>query len=193
MRIEARAGRREGVGQRRRKRHACGEGSAQEAGFQDTRGAHIEHAVHARNFRGVEAQRLVEARRALPSRKEGIRDAGRGAAREVEGRGVVAAQSACTERARLKAGGSGTRGAHRKHAPHGCDAGRVEAQRLVELTRPVHLPSRKGGMRCEARCSSGGGRAWGSGGENDVHAEGPTQGLGPGHARSARGTWRTCS
>eukprot|EP00964_Phaeocystis_antarctica_P155170 scaffold124174_cov48-Phaeocystis_antarctica.AAC.3 len=79
MRIEARAGRREGVGQRRRKRHACGEGSAQEAGFQDTRGAHIEHAVHARNFRGVEAQRLVEARRALPSRKEGIRDAGRGA------------------------------------------------------------------------------------------------------------------
>ena len=31
MRTEARAGRREGVGQRRRKRHACGEGSAQEA------------------------------------------------------------------------------------------------------------------------------------------------------------------
>ena len=28
--------------------------------------------------------------------------------------------------------GGSTRGAHQEHVPHGCDAGRVEAQRLVE-------------------------------------------------------------
>ena len=36
-------------------------------------GAHPEHVVHARDVGGVEAQRLVERRRALPSRKEGMR------------------------------------------------------------------------------------------------------------------------
>ena len=38
----------------------------------------------------------------------------------------------------------GTRGAHPEHAAHGCDTGRVEAQRLVEGYRA--LPSRKGGL-----------------------------------------------
>ena len=37
--------------------------------------------------------------------------------------------------------GQGTRGAHLKHVPHVCDAGRVEAQRLVERRSP--LPSNK--------------------------------------------------
>ena len=36
-------------------------------------GAHPEHVDHVRDAGGVEAQRLVERRRALPSRKGGIR------------------------------------------------------------------------------------------------------------------------
>ena len=54
-------------------------------------------------------------------------------------------------RARLKAGGQGTGGAHVEHADHGRDAGRVEAERLVERKRV--LPSRKGrsGKRYTAR------------------------------------------
>ena len=63
-----------------------------------------------------------------------------------EGVGSMAAtQSACTGWAQLKAvgAGQGTRGAHREHAVHGRDLGRVEAERLVELVRV--LPSRKAG------------------------------------------------
>ena len=52
-------------------------------------------------------------------------------------------------------GAQGTRGAHVEHAVSVRDAGRVEAERLVE--RPRVLPSRKVGM----------------------HREGPTQGCGP--------------
>ena len=36
------------------------------------RGAHFEHGPHVRDAGRVEAQRLVERRRGLPSRKEGI-------------------------------------------------------------------------------------------------------------------------
>ena len=71
---------------------------------------------------------------------------------EVEGR--VGRQRHARGGLRLKAG---TRGAHTEHELHVRDAGRVEAQRLVELMRV--LPSRKGGMRCGARCWPGGGRA----------------------------------
>ena len=52
----------------------------------------------------------------------------------------------------------GTRGAHTKHFLHGRDAGRVEAQRLVERLR--FLPSRKEGdtvrgkVRGEVRAGS---------------------------------------
>ena len=42
-------------------------------GAKGTRGAHPEHGVHGRDAGGVEAQRLVEGRRALPSRREGMR------------------------------------------------------------------------------------------------------------------------
>jgi hypothetical protein len=38
--------------------------------------AHREHVVHGRDAGGVEAQRLVEGRRALPSRREGMRCGG---------------------------------------------------------------------------------------------------------------------
>jgi len=60
----------------------------------------------------------------------------------------------------------GTRGAHRKHLLHGCDAGRVEAQRLVERRR--FLPGRKASIGRGATCRPGGGRAWGSGGASSV-------------------------
>ena len=69
-------------------------------------------------------------------------------------------QAACTGRDRLKAvGGHGTRGAHGEHAVRVCDAGHVEAERLVERRRV--LPSRKAGMRCGKRCGLGGVRALG--------------------------------
>eukprot|EP00964_Phaeocystis_antarctica_P009640 scaffold5248_cov49-Phaeocystis_antarctica.AAC.3 len=54
------------------------------------RGAHVEHAVHVRDAGRVEAQRLVERRRVLPSRKEGVRCGARCGPR-VGGRGPVAA------------------------------------------------------------------------------------------------------
>eukprot|EP00964_Phaeocystis_antarctica_P072327 scaffold44213_cov50-Phaeocystis_antarctica.AAC.3 len=99
-------------------------------------------------------------------------DAGGGAGRESGGRGSAAAQAACTGWARLKTGGQGTRGAHIKHVAHGCDAGRVEAQRLVERRRA--LPSQKKGMRCGGSgCGPGGERACGGGGASGMHGGGP--------------------
>ena len=53
------------------------------------------------------------------------------------------------------------RGAHGEHAAHVRDAGRVEAQRLVERLRV--LPSRKEGVQCGVRFGPGGGRAWAGG------------------------------
>ena len=44
-------------------------------------------------------------------------------------------------------------GTHSKHAPHVCDLGRVEGQRLVEGTRA--LPSRKVGLRGEGEVRAG--------------------------------------
>ena len=72
-----------GGGRPRRKRRA-GEGSSADW-EQGTRGAHPEHVVHGRDLGRVEAQRLVEGRRVLPSRNEGTR-CERGAGREATGR-----------------------------------------------------------------------------------------------------------
>ena len=74
---EVRPGRREGIGWRRRKRHARGGGPTQKA--VGTRGAHVEHAEHVRDLGRVEAERLVEFLRGLPSRTRRACDAGRGA------------------------------------------------------------------------------------------------------------------
>ena len=72
------------------------------------------------------------------------------------------------------------RGARPKHVEHGCNAGRVETQRLVECLRA--LPSRKKGMRGEVR-GTGGGRAvrWR---RREQRARGrvPTGDRGAGHA-----------
>ena len=58
-----------------------------------------------------------------------------------KGRGAGAVHAACRRGPEWGSAGRGTRGAHPKHALHGCDAGRVEAQRLLEHRRV--LPSRK--------------------------------------------------
>ena len=84
-------------------------------------------------------------------------------------------------------GGQGTRGAHKEHAVHVRDLGRVEAERLVERRRV--LPSRKGGMQRGERCGPGGVRALGGGGAIGTHGAGPNSRLWePGHAGSAPGT-----
>ena len=74
---------------------------------------------------------------------------------EVDGPGGVRAlgggdaSGMCTGRARLKAWGPGhERGAHREHGAHGRDAGRVEAERLVERLRVLPRVERRA---CGAR------------------------------------------
>ena len=170
-------------------------------GDQGTRGAHVEHVVHECDAGRVEAQRLVERHRALPSRKGGIRCGARCGRRGGNGVGR-------RRRKRHARGGpdsrlgatQGTRGAHPEHVAHVRDAGRVEAQWLVERLRL--LPSRKEGMRCGARCA---GRAalaarelglGAAAGESGAHAEDPTGGLEgqstPGPRPRAAGAPRTC-
>ena len=73
------------------------------------------------------------------------------------------ARAACMRRARLKAGGQGTRGAHVEHVLHVRDAGRVEAQRLIERIR--ELPRVKRGVYgvgrgARYREAGGVGRRW---------------------------------
>ena len=58
-----------------------GEGPTQGWRGQGTCGAHVEHPAHARDLGRVEAERLVERRRVLPSQKARACDAGRGAPR----------------------------------------------------------------------------------------------------------------
>eukprot|EP00964_Phaeocystis_antarctica_P149894 scaffold117165_cov54-Phaeocystis_antarctica.AAC.3 len=153
-------------------------------------GAHVEHGVHGCDAGGVEAQRLVERRRDLPRVERKACDAGRGADREAAevaaGRGARSVQ----ERARLQIGSKARRGAHVEHPANVCDAGGVEAQRLVE--RPRALP------RVERRACDAGrdaDREAGGGGQpRCTHRAGEElsadweQGTG----RSARRTWSPC-
>ena len=129
---------REGVGRWQCKRHAQGGPDFKAVGGQGTRGAHLEHGLHARDAgRHVEAQRLVERIRVLPSREGGI---GRGACGRGDG-GVGGRGGASSALGGPNRGGGrqGTRVAHRKHILRVRDAGHVEAQRLVERLRV--LPS----------------------------------------------------
>ena len=123
-------------------------------------GAHRNHSFHRRDHGRVEAQRLIERPRVLSSHKEGIHDAGREVrAGRQAGVGRRPKRHTHGERARLRVGDPGTRGAHLKHSFHSRDLGRVEAQRLIE--RPCVLSSHKEGI-CEAGgevCGLGGARA----------------------------------
>ena len=137
--------RREGAGWGRRKRHEWGGLDSRLGGS----GAHVEHAVHGRDAGRVEAERLVEHRRVLPSRKAGMQCGKRCGLRGVRALGGGNAIGMHEEGPTQGWGGQGTRGAHVEHLVHGRDLGRVEAERLVERLR--FLPSRKAGMRCGKR------------------------------------------
>eukprot|EP00964_Phaeocystis_antarctica_P009991 scaffold5448_cov59-Phaeocystis_antarctica.AAC.3 len=102
-------------------------------------GAHLKHAVHVLDTGRVEAQRLIERVRALPSHTEarGGRHGGLGCARARGGGGGARSVHGGTDRALWARHACG--GAHVKHVAHARDAGRVEAQQLVERLRP--LPS----------------------------------------------------
>jgi hypothetical protein len=60
-------------GTRRQRRHARSGPDSRLGGQGHARGAHLEHVAHGRDAGGVEAQRLVEGVRGLPSRREGMR------------------------------------------------------------------------------------------------------------------------
>ena len=162
-------------------------------GGQGTRGAHAEHEFHGRDLGRVEAERLVERRRALPSRKAGVRRGKR------YGPGGVGAL-----------GGGDASSVHREGPTHTrlvgarARAERTRNMKLMSLTLDVSKLSSWSNAcvscRVERRaCDAGRGAAREAYGRREVvgwrrrkrHArgEGPTQGLwGPGHARSAPGT-----
>ena len=108
------------------------------------RGAHHQHVAHVCDAGRVQAQRLVERIRVLPSPRGGMESrkcrlrGGRGA------RGGGGASSVQREDQTGDVAAGYGRGARLEHVVHGCDAGRVEAQRLVE--RICVLPSPRGGM-----------------------------------------------
>eukprot|EP00964_Phaeocystis_antarctica_P113913 scaffold77878_cov55-Phaeocystis_antarctica.AAC.2 len=124
--------------------------------------AHVEHLVHGCDAGGVEAQRLVERRRVLPRVGRRAYDVVRGA--EYRERPEVAGDrgaSGVQGRARLQIGSRARGGAHPEHAVHGCDAGGVEAQRLVERRRVLPRVGRRAydvGRGAEYREAGGGGR-----------------------------------
>ena len=72
-----------------------------EATGRATRGAHVKHVVHVRDAGRVEAQRLVERRRGLPSRKGKHNKSGDRRAGRREGVGAAAAQAGCRQRTQL--------------------------------------------------------------------------------------------
>jgi len=192
-RCEPGGGRACGVVAARQARRARGWPDVRPGGQGHARRAHVEHPAHVSDAGGVEAQRLVEGRRVLPSRREGMRRGGERC--EPEGGRACGVVAAHKRHARgwpdSSLGGQGhARRAHREHGAHGRDAGGVKAQRLVEGRR--FLPSRREGMRCGGkRCEPGGGRAWGVVAARQARrARGwPDSRLGgQGHARSARRT-----
>eukprot|EP00964_Phaeocystis_antarctica_P163377 scaffold139455_cov96-Phaeocystis_antarctica.AAC.1 len=97
------------------------------------------------------------------------------------GRGAGAVHAVCREDS-IGHGGHGTRRAHRKHVAHVRDAGRVEAQWLVERIRGLeHVAHARDAGRVEAQwlverrlygaaCRVRGGRVWGVCGASSVQA-----------------------
>ena len=118
--------------------------------------AHLKHLLHVRDLGRVKAERLVERRRALPSRKADVQCEKKYGVRALGGSD---AKAACTGRDRLKAVGVRARAEHREHKIHVCDAGsvpignvRVEILQVVEEVRHVgdgrDVPVGDGAVRC---------------------------------------------
>eukprot|EP00964_Phaeocystis_antarctica_P069685 scaffold42367_cov61-Phaeocystis_antarctica.AAC.5 len=118
--------------------------------------AHVEHVAHVCDAGRVESQRLVERRRVLPSR-ERVGHTTRGEVRAGR-RKALGDNRAGRRRARIYRLGADARRGHLEHGGHRGDAGRIEAQRLVE--RPCVLPSRNEGIRCGVRCCGPADRRW---------------------------------
>ena len=145
-------------------------------------GAHRKHGAHVCDARGVEAQRLIERRRALPRVDRRAYDAGRCGPWKWEAAGGRGASSV-HRRARLQIGSS-MRGAHREHGAHVCDAGGVEAQRLIERRRALPRVERR--AYDAGRCGPWKWEAAGDRGGKQRAGEGATADWGAGHAeRSA--------
>jgi hypothetical protein len=136
--------------------------SSSECGQKAQAEAHIEHSAHGCDAGGVKAQRLVERHRSLPSPR-GATDRGKTRGTEMwhterEGRNTQRARRArgpareCGQKAQAEAQAE----AHIEHSAHGCDAGGVKAQQLVESSRT--LPSPKGasdrGKRVARKCGT---------------------------------------
>ena len=159
---------------------------------QGTRRAHEEHLAHVRDLGRVEAERLVERPRVLPSQKGGHEM--REEVRPGEGVGRRRRKWHARGGPDSRLGGEqGTRGAHLKHAVYisvTFDVSKLSGW----LNARVSCRVERAGMRCAARCGLSA-RAWGGGDASGMHEEGPTQGCvgGAGHARSARRTSGACS
>jgi len=193
---EVRAGWREGLHGvvAAHKRHARGKGPTQGLGAKGMRGAHVEHVAHVSDAGGVEAQRLVEGQRLLPSRREGMRCGGGevGAGRR-EGVWWRHTRGMHGEKARLKAWG-----------PRACAEHTKNMLRMVvtlEVSKLSGWLKANADCRVEGRASNAGGgevwepeggRAWDGGGTQEACTwMWPNSRLGgQGHARSAR---RACS
>ena len=90
--------------------------------------AHPEHECHGGDAGRVEAQRLVERQRFLPSRKERVCDAGRGAGRKTGECGAEAAQEARTRRTWTKGLGAEAGAERTRSIQCMSDSGRMEAR-----------------------------------------------------------------
>jgi hypothetical protein len=134
----------EGRASQQRTRCVCACGLAWEWGQKAQAAAHNEHVAHARDAGGIEAQRLVESSRSLPGSKGS--SATHGNARHAKmwhrGREESAAHTRGACGPARECGHNAQAEAHPEHVAHVCDAGGLEAQRLVESIRI--LPSSTG-------------------------------------------------
>ena len=111
---------------------------------------------------------------AAPCRESKGRACGVGRGMRVGRRGTAGNRGASSvqaqERARMQIRGMARGGAHREHVARACDAGGVEAQRLVERRRALLRVEREG-MWCGARYAGRqAGEAAGDGGARSVQA-----------------------
>ena len=139
----------EGRGDGAGARSVCTEGPDWTLGGTAREGAHHEHVVHVRDTRRVEAERLVERCRLLPRvTPRHMRRATQGGGRR---EGVWACGSGGGSRS-VHGGADWTLcgHAHLEHPAHVGDAGRVEAQRLVERRRALPCRSRAAHMARQA-------------------------------------------
>jgi hypothetical protein len=175
-------GGREGT-RRQRQQHA--RGPTQGLGAKGTRGVHSEHAAHGRDAGRVEAQRLVERVRLLPSRKGKHKKSGERRTWRREGVGAAAAQAACRQRTRLwrlLAGARAERTLNIWRMSLRLDVSKLSGWLNADASCRVERESIKRG----ARGGPGGGRSWARRRRKQRAGRGPKcRGCWQGHARSA--------